>query len=149
MGIIFKINNVVSSTAPIKWKFVDHPTIWFSLPGNFENNIVVKAHYLGLPLDTKVEILNGEVLNCSRVVKPKEKEQPEIVTYTTTLPPIEEEKITKSEDDNTTCFTTTLAPESDSVSSDSVADPQPDLPEGTSAPSSLPIAKRKANRKTS
>lgn len=61
MAIKFKTNGVVTANVPIKWKFLGHSTVWLSLPANFENNVVVKAHYLGLHTNYKVEILNGEV----------------------------------------------------------------------------------------
>ena len=141
MAISFITNGVRSSTAPIKWKFQGHPTIWFSLPGNFENNIVVKCHYLGLPQTTKVVILNGEVLNCSRVLTSKQIERLEAKEKAKAEK--EEEKITK-EDDSLTGITTTLAPELGSVASGSVADPQPSVSESfTTTVSDLPTKRKK------
>jgi hypothetical protein len=128
MAIVFKKNGVITASAPIMWRFVGHSTIWFSFPANFENNVVVKCHYLKLPKNTKVEILNGEVTGSSRVAKKKD---------------IVPEKITNA--DEFVGFTTTLAPELNDIPSDSVPTQERRVPETPTTTIGVPH-KRKVNR---
>lgn len=148
MGIKFKKNNVIVPSAIIKWKFVDHPTIWTSLPQNFSNNIVVKCHYLGLPKDTKVFVINGEV-DHPRVVKTVFDEEGRLVnvfdttTSTTTLKPVKEKIQKKDESVTTTTFSF-----DDGFFSHNISDEKRDIPESTTTTLSIPSSKRKKDRET-
>jgi hypothetical protein len=130
MSITFIKNGIVSNSVPIKWRFHDHPTVWFSLPANFENNIVVKAHYLGLKSNHKVVILNGEVKGCSRIFKEKK------ITETD-----------ESADFNTavTGFTTTLYVEPIDIPSRSIVNEEQSVQHSPST-TQYPNTKRKANK---
>jgi len=115
MAIVFTVNEKTQApNVPIKWKFVDRDTIFFSLPANFENNVIVRSHYFKIPENSEVQVLNGKVSGCIFVNLSKPKNYSFIndnTVTTTTIQPSEPISVVSddlpTEEQSLSCITTT------------------------------------------